>query len=171
MKKHPAPGTHARARALRREMTEAERRIWQILRSEQMNGYKFRRQVPIGHYIADFVCHQARLVVEIDGGQHDASLPREIERHAFLQKEGYRLLRFWNNELLENLEGVYATIAEALGLTSAGQTTRDAPSPSMGEGRGGGVSSSSRRTANRRGGITLTQTLPHRGGGLSGAGR
>ena len=62
MKKRPAPGAHARARVLRRNMTDAERRIWQILRSEQMQGRRFRRQVPIGRYIADFVCHKARLV-------------------------------------------------------------------------------------------------------------
>ena len=80
-------------------MTEAERRLWQILRSQQMNGYKFRRQAPIGRYIADFVCHEARLIVEIDGGQHDRSSPRETERTGFLQNEGYRILRFWNNEI------------------------------------------------------------------------
>ena len=68
MKKHPADGAHARARSLRQSMTEAERRLWQILRSHQMTGYKFRRQVPIGRYIGDFVCHEARLIVEIDGG-------------------------------------------------------------------------------------------------------
>ena len=71
MKKHPAEGAHARARSLRENMTDAERRIWQILRSHQMQGYKFRRQLPIGRYIADFVCHEARLIVEIDGGQHE----------------------------------------------------------------------------------------------------
>jgi very-short-patch-repair endonuclease len=72
MKKHPADGARARARTLRQNMTEAERRLWQILRSHQMKGYKFRRQAPIGRYIADFVCHEARLIVEIDGGQHDS---------------------------------------------------------------------------------------------------
>jgi very-short-patch-repair endonuclease len=76
MKKHPADGAHARARSLRQSMTEAERRFWQILRSHQMNAHKFRRQVPSGRYIADFVCHEARLIVEIDGGQHDRSSPR-----------------------------------------------------------------------------------------------
>jgi very-short-patch-repair endonuclease len=75
MKKHPADGAHARARSLRQSMTEAERRLWQILRPHQMTGYKFRRQVPIGRYIADFVCHEARLIAEIDGGQHDGSSP------------------------------------------------------------------------------------------------
>jgi len=96
-------------------MTEAERRLWQILRSHQMKGYKFRRQVPIGRYIADFVCHEARLIVEIDGGQHGRSSPREAERSGFLQKEGYRILRFWNKEILENLDSVHETIAGELG--------------------------------------------------------
>src|SRR5438132_12599135 len=103
MKKHPAAGAHARARSLRHNMTEAERRVWRILRSLQMKGYKFRRQVPIGRYIADFVCHEARLIVEIDGSQHDRSPPREAERSEFLENEGYRLQRFWNNEVLANL--------------------------------------------------------------------
>jgi very-short-patch-repair endonuclease len=115
-------------------MTAAERRIWQILRSQQMRGHKFRRQVPIGRYIADFACHEARLIVEIDGGQHDRSSPQEAERSTFLQNEGYRVLRFWNNEVLGNLGGVYEAIAGELGR------------------------------------ITPTQTLPHRGGGLSSAG-
>ena len=143
-------------------MTDAERRIWQTLRSQQMQGYKFRRQVPIGRYIGDFVCHEARMIVEIDGGQHDHSSPKESERSAFLQNEGYRLLRFWNNEVLTNLDGVHVTIADALG--EAGPPT---PSPSMGEGRGGGASSASRPATKGRAAITPTQTLPHRGGGLS----
>jgi very-short-patch-repair endonuclease len=146
-------------------MTDAEQRIWQILRSQQIQGHKFRRQVPIGRYIADFVCHEARLIVEIDGGQHNRSSRREIERTAFLGNEGYRLLRFWNNDVLRNLDGVQATIAEALGITFT-----ETPSPLMGEGRGGGGSSGARSTARERGAITPTQTLPHRGGGLSSSG-
>jgi very-short-patch-repair endonuclease len=130
MKKHPADGAHARARSLRQNMTEAERRVWQMLRSQQLKGYKFRRQVPIGRYIADFVCHEVRLIVEIDGGQHDRSSPQEAERSMFLHNQGYRILRFWNNEVMANLDGVHQTIADELG------------------------------------GITPTQTLPHRGGGL-----
>ena len=94
MKKHPVAGAHARARILRQNMTDAERRVWRILRSRRINGYRFRRQVPIGSYITDFVCHEARLIVEIDGGQHGRSSPREAERSAFLQNEGYRILRF-----------------------------------------------------------------------------
>jgi very-short-patch-repair endonuclease len=115
MKKHPVHGARARARTLRQDMTEPERRVWQILRSQQMNGYKFRRQLPMGCYFADFVCHEARLIVEIDGGQHDRSSPQERERTGFLRDEGYRVLRFWNDEVLTNLDGVHQTIAEELG--------------------------------------------------------
>jgi very-short-patch-repair endonuclease len=122
MKKYPADGAHARARTLRQNTTEAERRVWEILRSHQMKGYKFRRQVPIGRYIADFVCHEAKLIVEIDGGQHDRSSPSEAERSGFLQNEGYRLLRFWNNEVLANLDGVHERIADALGSITPTQT-------------------------------------------------
>jgi very-short-patch-repair endonuclease len=107
MKKHPVDGLRPRARTLRQNLTEAQRRVWQILRSHQMKGYRFRRQVPIGRYTADFVCHEARLIVEIDGGQHDRSSPREAERSGFLQNEGCRILRFWNNDVLGNLDGVH----------------------------------------------------------------
>jgi len=122
MKKYPLDGAHARARTLRQNMTEAERRIWQILRLNRMKGCKFRRQVPIGPYIADFVCHEARLIVEIDGGQHDPLSAREAERNEFLQSEGYRILRFWNNKVLANLDGVHQTIASELGRITPTQT-------------------------------------------------
>ena len=130
MKKHPPDGAAARARSLRQNMTEAEIQIWQILRAHRMNGHKFRRQVPIGRYIADFVCHEARLVVEIDGGQHDSSSPRETERSGFLQNEGYRILRFWNNEILANPDGVQETIVNELAAASPSPR----PSPIKGEG-------------------------------------
>jgi very-short-patch-repair endonuclease len=95
-------------------MTDAERKLWRLLRLRQVSGHKFRRQVPLGRYIADFVCHEARLVIEVDGGQHDSAAPLETERTAFLQHEGYRVLRFWNNEVLANLDGVYDVIVAAL---------------------------------------------------------
>jgi very-short-patch-repair endonuclease len=129
MKKHPLPGAYPRARSLRQNMTEAERRIWQMLRLRQIGGYRFRRQVPFGCYIADFACHEARLIVEIDGGQHDRlSLP-EAGRTLFLEAEGYRVLRFWNNEVLQNLDSVWDVIARELG-----QATPTQPSPVKGEG-------------------------------------
>src|ERR1700722_9133946 len=122
MKKHPLNGAHIRARALRRDMTDAARKLWRVLRQRQVNGLKFRHQVPLGRYIADFVCHEARLIVEIDGGQHDSASPREAERTAFLQDEGYRVLRFWNNEVLANLAGVYDAIVGELSSATPTQT-------------------------------------------------
>jgi len=104
-------------------MTDAERSLWKILRLRQVHEYKFRRQVPLGRYIADFVCHEARLIVEVDGGQHDPASSEEVERTTFLQGEGYRVLRFWNNEVLGNLSGVYDTIvAEMRGGVTPTQT-------------------------------------------------
>ena len=114
MKNEPSEGAHRRARTLRREMTEAEMRLWQTLRLRQTEGYRFRRQVPIGRFIADFVCHAARLIVEIDGGQHDLLSEEEVNRTQFLEGQGYRVLRFWNNEVLNNPEGVRSAIAENL---------------------------------------------------------
>ncbi len=114
MKKHPITGARNRARALRRDMTEAEKKIWRTLRLRQIEGDKFRRQVPIGRFIADFVCHEATLIVEIDGGQHDPALDEERRRTRFLESEGYRVLRFWNNAVLENVGGVQRMIAEHL---------------------------------------------------------
>jgi very-short-patch-repair endonuclease len=133
-------------------MTDAELRVWRMLRLRQIGDYKFRRQVPIGRYIGDFVCHEARLIVEVDGGQHDASSLGEIERTRFLEGEGYRVLRFWNNEVLANLDGVYEIIAKELRRTLK-------PSPSMGEGWEGVVSDPETDR------ITPTPTLPHHGGG------
>src|SRR6516165_7172418 len=105
-------------------------------------GYKFRRQVPIGRSIADFVCHEAQLIVEIDAGQQDRSSSLEAERSGFLQNEGYRILRFWNNEVLENLDGVHEMIAGELGGITPTQTPgtlalaggRPGAPPSRGEG-------------------------------------
>jgi len=137
VKKAPSAGAGERARTLRRDMTEAERRLWQMLRSRQTEGYRFRRQVPIGGFIADFVCHAARLIVEIDGGQHDPSSEAEERRTRFLEAEGYRVLRFWNNEVMDNPEGVRAATADALHRVAR---TRIEP-------------------------LTPTPTLPHQGGG------
>jgi very-short-patch-repair endonuclease len=113
-------------------MTDAEKSVWRILRLYQIDGHRFRRHVPLGRYIADFVCHDARPVIEIDGGQHQGSAPQEAERTRFLQDQGYRVLRFWNNEVLSNLEGVRATIAENL---------RCHPLPTLPH-RGGGLQAS-----------------------------
>ena len=88
VKKAPSAGAGERARKLRRDMTKAEQRLWRMLRSRQPEGYRFRRQVPIGGFIADFVCHAERLIIESDGGQHDASSEAEASRTRFLEAEG-----------------------------------------------------------------------------------
>ncbi len=101
------------ARTLRKTMTEAERALWWLLREKQIGGHRFRRQVPIDHYIVDFACFEARLVIEVDGGQHSES-QSDMTRDAYLEAHGFRVLRFWNNEVLGNREGVVARITEAL---------------------------------------------------------
>ena len=94
-------------------MTDAERKLWRVLRDRQIAGAKFRRQVPIGSYIADFLCYEARLVIEVDGGQHAESASDKV-RDGWLQANGFRVLRFWNNEVLSSLEGVLASISAEL---------------------------------------------------------
>ena len=93
-------------------MTEAERRVWNILRERGVEGFKFRRQVPLGSYIVDFACLEARLVVEIDGGQHGGE--RDAQRDRWLSEQGFAVLRFWNNEVVSNIEGIHARISEVL---------------------------------------------------------
>ena len=105
----------SRARDMRRTLTDAERKLWYALRDRRMQSVKFRRQAPIGFYIADFLCVQHRLVVEVDGSQH-AQSSRDAARDAWLQREGYRVLRFWNRDVLTARESVLATIAAACGL-------------------------------------------------------
>ncbi len=94
-------------------MTEAEKKLWSRLRNHQLEHQHFRRQYPIGPYVADFCCRLARLIVEVDGGQHADSAEDE-RRTAFLLGQGYRVLRFWNNDVLTNIEGVVETIRKNL---------------------------------------------------------
>ena len=104
-----------RARQLRRAMTDAETKLWKLLRGRRMLALKFRRQVPVGPYIADFLCIAAKVIVEADGSQH-ADSARDMRRDAFLAGQGYRVLRFWNEEILNRPDEVMATIAAACGL-------------------------------------------------------
>ncbi|RAZ75109.1 endonuclease domain-containing protein [Mesorhizobium atlanticum] len=97
------------ARSMRREPTEAEDRLWQELRGRRLDKIKFRRQVPIGRYVADFVCAEAKLIVEIDGSQH-AESRHDQERDAALKARGFRVLRFWNDDVLKELDAVCDTI-------------------------------------------------------------
>jgi len=103
------------ARRLRRDSTDVEKKLWQRLRNRQLEGYKFRRQWPIGPYVPDFVCFEVRLIIELDGGQHTAE--NDAARTAILEKEGWRVLRFWNNEVSENIEGVLETVLRAVRST------------------------------------------------------
>jgi very-short-patch-repair endonuclease len=102
-----------RARGLRSRMTKAERKLWYALRDRRFAGFKSRRQVPVGPFITDFVCFEERLVVEVDGGQH-ADSPQDKRRDRWFAANEFRVLRFWNNEVLSNIEGVTTTLAEAL---------------------------------------------------------
>lgn len=105
-----------RAKEMRRSPTQAENKMWNFLRNRGVLGYKFKRQHPYGPYILDFVCLEKRLVVEVDGSQHADPLQEkgDAERNRFLSLEGFRILRFWNNEVLQNPEGVWEVIAQAL---------------------------------------------------------
>lgn len=112
---------HERAGDLRRTMSDAERRLWAALRARQLDGLRFRRQHPIGSYIADFACLEKRLVVEVDGSQHaePTQAAHDTRRTRWLESEGYRVVRVWTNEVLENLDGVTEQIrVEALRLPS-----------------------------------------------------
>jgi very-short-patch-repair endonuclease len=102
-----------RARRLRRDSTDAELKLWYRLRSRSILGFKFVRQEPIGPYVADFICRERRLIIEVDGGQH-ADSTRDVARDQWLADHGYRILRFWNNDVMANTDGVLATIATAL---------------------------------------------------------
>ncbi|MET0755970.1 MAG: endonuclease domain-containing protein [Pseudoxanthomonas sp.] len=102
-----------RARELRRDMTLAERRLWQVLKGRGLEGHRFRRQHPMGPFIADFACLEAGIVIEVDGGQHQDNDDDRC-RDRYLRGIGFKVLRFWNNDVLANPEGVRAVIAQAL---------------------------------------------------------
>ena len=102
------------ARSLRKNQTDAERKLWRRLRARELCGFKFRRQYPIAPYIVDFICVEKRLIVEIDGGQHATMTEIDNTRTEFLNARGYRVLRFWNNEVLQQLDAVLAKILDSL---------------------------------------------------------
>jgi very-short-patch-repair endonuclease len=122
----------ASARRLRRNMTDVERKLWSKLRGGQLDGYKFRRQHPLGPYVLDFFCESERLVVEIDGGQHANTKAKDDLRTAWLIARGCRVIRFWNNEVSQNLEGVLERLRLELPAAPHPRAAR-APSP---DGRG-----------------------------------
>lgn len=113
------------AKALRSNQTEAEKRLWYHLRAHRFMGLKFRRQKPMGRYIVDFVCVERRLIIELDGGQHAEQLTYDHQQDAWLRSQGYMVLHFWNNDVMQQLEGVLEQIRRALS---------PAPSPTSGRG-------------------------------------
>lgn len=123
--------TTTRARSLRSHMTQAEQKLWYALRNKQLQRHRFRRQHAIGSYIADFACIEARCIIELDGGQHQAQATYDQRRTEFLEAQGWKVLRFWNNDVLVNIEGVLSIINTFL-------LSQETPSSFQGEGRGGG---------------------------------
>ena len=104
------------ARNLRKNSTLQEKRLWNILKNRQLKNYKFKRQVPVGNYIVDFLCAEKNLVIEIDGGQHNEpdKIKYDNARTEFLNSKGYKVIRFWNNDIYENINGVVSEIEKYL---------------------------------------------------------
>jgi very-short-patch-repair endonuclease len=125
------------ARGMRRAPTDAEKRLWWHLRRLSVSGSHFRRQVRLGRYIVDFASHKARVVIEVDGGQH-AENAADLMRTKFIERQGYRVLRFWNNDVLSNIEGVLEVIQATVGAALLCSATDSSPPP-CGEGLGVGV--------------------------------
>ena len=117
-----ASNSVSRARHLRKQSTEAEKTLWRHVRSRQLAGYKFRRQAPLGKYIADFLCYERGLVIEIDGGQHQLRSKSDSERTNWLEAQGFRVIRFWINQVLAETEAVLEAILREL-------EREDSPSP------------------------------------------
>ena len=107
------------ARALRRDPSDAEQKLWEKVRGRRSYNLKFRRQYPIGPYVADFCCIEAQLVIELDGGQHAEAVARDRERTHFIEGAGFRVIRFWNEEVLREMEYVLERIGQAIGRVSS----------------------------------------------------
>jgi very-short-patch-repair endonuclease len=127
MERRIKPQLTTHARSLRGDMTEAEKKLWQAIRSNQIENCRFRRQHPIDPYIADFACIDKRVVIELDGGQHQDQETYDERRTEHMQAQGWKVVRFWNNDVLNNLDGVLTRIVEIL--------TAEPPSPLAGRAR------------------------------------
>lgn len=132
----------ARARELRKTSTDAEQLLWSLLRARGFFGIKFRRQHPIGRYVADFACTEHHLIVELDGGQHndEKEKARDAARTQFLESQGWKILRFWNHEVFSTIEGVLTilmvTLTPALSLSEGEGEDAISPLPHRGRGLG-----------------------------------
>ena len=105
------------ARRLRKHLTDAEKALWSKLRYRQLDGHRFRRQIPLGPYVIDFGCLASRLLIEIDSGQHVDRSEHDTRRTAWLESRGYRVIRFWNNDVMSNIDGVIEMIRTELAAT------------------------------------------------------
>jgi very-short-patch-repair endonuclease len=124
-------GFRYRIKELRTQQTEAEQKLWTLLRSRRFSGFKFRRQQPIDRYIADFCCLEAKLVIEVDGGHHAEQMEDDERRTQYLEENGFKVLRFWNNEVMKETHSVLEMIHASLLSPSPGLRP---PSPARGEG-------------------------------------
>ena len=102
------------ARKLRRNNTDVERLLWNYLRDRQLDGFKFKRQQPLGNFIVDFICFESKLIVELDGGQHAEDTEADLIRTRWLESQGFQVIRFWNNDVLQNIDGVWQVISAHL---------------------------------------------------------
>lgn len=105
-----------KARNLRTNMTDQERKFWAIVRKEQFHNYRFLRQYIIGNYIVDFICREKKIIIEIDGGQHSENVDYDIARTKFLESKGYKVIRFWNNDIDNNISGVYQKLEDVFDI-------------------------------------------------------
>ncbi|MBR1753671.1 endonuclease domain-containing protein [bacterium] len=120
-----------KSRQLRKNMTTQEKKLWNIIRNRQFFGFRFRRQFPIGNYIVDFICREKNIIIELDGGQHNENINivYDNKRTEFLVSEGFKVVRFWNNEIDENIDGVYERLKEVFGVCDYNMYTPPQPSP------------------------------------------
>jgi very-short-patch-repair endonuclease len=158
-----------RARELRRNPTDTERKLWHRIRDKQIENFRFRRQRPIGKYIVDFICLEANLVIELDGGQHVEQQQYDAERTKYLTAQGLHVLRYWNNDVMQNIEGVLEDIRAALiqrtpsqpspregkeqaaPIEKASASMRSTPSPARGKAGMGALNTSPPPTKNQNG--------------------
>ena len=119
-----------KSRDLRKNMTPQERKLWYIIKNRQFFGYRFRRQFPLGQYIVDFICRAKKIIIEIDGGQHNEikNIQYDNKRTEYLISEGYKVIRFWNNDIDKNIGGVYEKLKEVFEIGE--NITPPQPSPS-----------------------------------------